>query len=158
MCQKAQNGGGGWREEGVISELGPLALCFIRVEKGGTVNGQEPRQPPSKVNRTARLSSPGLCLFLFPSGSPRKTLACSVRTLCSRLTNGLLIYVLALLLPWNCCHVLCWVGSAVRKSHGCCWVTTECKQFFRACCCRELWSRNLEDCFQRSCFPLPGSQ
>lgn len=35
MCQGVQKGGGGW-QQGVISER-LLPLCFIRVERGGTV-------------------------------------------------------------------------------------------------------------------------
>lgn len=35
-------------------------------------NGQEPRKPSSKVNRTARLSSPGLCLFCPLHTPPEK--------------------------------------------------------------------------------------
>lgn len=51
----------------------PLALYFIRVEKRvAQYNGQEPRQPSFKVNRTARLSSPGLCLFCPLQAPPEK--------------------------------------------------------------------------------------
>lgn len=129
-------------------------------------NGQEPRQPSSKVNRTASPSSPVSCLFCPLQAPPEKcwhTAAWLVLTPYKQACR-LLIYVLALLLPWNCCHVLCWVGSAAlafcENPTGVAGLplSTECIQFFHACCCRELWSRNLEDCFQRSCFPLPDSQ
>lgn len=76
----------------------------------------------------------------------------------------LVIYILALLLSWNCHRVLYGVGSAVLASSKDPMdvaeipLSTERVRCFCACCCRLLQNRNLEDCFQRLCFLPPDSQ
>lgn len=86
------------RELSVSSRL--LALCFIRVEKGGTVQwpGAKATFLQSKQDCQAVFSC--LVPFLSPSGSPRKMLAYSSMTLCSHLTNGL---AGSSFMCWLCC-------------------------------------------------------
>lgn len=119
-------------------------------------SGQEPRQPSSKVNRTARLPSPVWCLFCRLRSPPDKQQHDLVLTPSKRACR-LLIYVQALLLPWNCCHVLSWVGAAVLASRenptGVAGLQSACSFSLHAAA-----GSCAADCFQGSCFPLPDSQ
>lgn len=148
-----KNGGGGGWKEGAISELTAAGFCVLSGwRRVAQCNGQEPRQPFSKVNRTARLASSVLCLFCPLQAPPEKCWHTAAWLRAHALQMGLQAPYLCAgsaaaleLLP---CALLGWFSSPCfqRKSHGRCWVTaTECMQLFCACCCRKLWSRNLED-------------
>lgn len=104
--------------EGVISERAAAALCFIRVRGVARCNGQQPRQPSSKVNSTASLSSPGLCLFC-PLQSPPEKCWHPALMLCSRLTDRL---AGSLCECWLCCcpaTFLLQQSCFQQKSHRC---------------------------------------
>lgn len=93
-------------------------------------NGQEPRQPSSKVNRTARLSSSVLCLFCPLQARPEKCWHTAAWLRAHALQTSLqaphLCAGSAAALELLPCAVLGWFSSPCfqRKSYGCCWVTT----------------------------------
>lgn len=140
---------------GVISER--LLLCALSGRRGvARCDGQEPRQPSSKANSTASLSSPALCLFC-PLQAPPESCWQPAAWGCAH----------ALQTAWQvllCVCLCCCPETAALCSAGLVRVLVPakipwmCMQLSQACCCRELWSRNLQDCSQRCCFPLPGSQ
>lgn len=141
--------------EGGSRELSVSGCCLCALSGWSGVarcSGQEPRQPSSKVNSTASLSSPGLCLFCPLQAPPE---ACD-----SQQHEAVLAPCKQ---PGSSCSV-CASAAAALGSAGCsesllpAKIPRMCVQPSQACCCRELWSRNLEDCFQRCCFPLLGSQ
>jgi len=78
---------------------------------------------------------------------------------------SLVIYMLALLLPWNCCHVLYWVGSAVLASSKIPWMLLgyHCLQSVYSlsvhaaadCCRAEIWTVASSDL--TSLFQIPSS-
>lgn len=131
MCWKVQDeGGGGWIEEGVITE--PAAAGFALLSEWCRVaycNGQKPRPPSSKANRTARLTSSGLCLSCSLQAPSEKCWHTTAWLWARVLRRGLQAcylcagFALLELLP---CVILGGFSSPCfqQKSHGCCWVTT----------------------------------
>lgn len=139
MCQRcSKEGEGGSRELSVSGGC----LCALSGRRGvARCNGQEPRQPSSKVNSTASLCSPGLCLFC-PLQAPPETCWQAAAWRCAP----------ALQAGWQallCVCLCCCPAAAAIALLGCC--SRPCFQqkshmrFSHACCCRELWSRNLGD-------------
>lgn len=119
MCQKVQNGGGGWEGQGVISEL--LAAPSVLYQGGeGWQCAMARSQGYLPLKQTGLPSFSWLVPFLSPSG---KVLAHGGMPLCSRLTNGL---AGSSFVCWLCCCP----GTAALELLPCAllaWFSTPCR-------------------------------
>lgn len=161
MCQKVQNGGG-WNEE---SE--PAAAGFTLYQGGVAWRRAMARSQGNLPLKQGRL--PGWllqsCAFFVPLQTPPEKCWHAMAWLCTQVLQTDLqahLYAgFAAFLELLPCAVLGWFCSPSSKSPtdvAGLPLSTECIQSFCACCCRVLWSRNVEDRFQRSCFSFPYSQ
>lgn len=156
MCEKVQNGGGGGRYQRARGRW----LCALSGwRRVAQCNGQEPRQPSSKVNSTARLPSPVWCLFCRPWSPPDKCWQTAAWPGAHTFQRGLQAPYLCAgsAAALNCCHVPSWVGAAALASRenptGVAGVQSACSLSMHAAA-----GSCAADCFQRACFPLPDSQ
>lgn len=108
---------------GVISER--LLLCALSGRRGvARCDGQEPRQPSSKANSTASLSSPALCLFCPLQAPPESCWQPAAWGCAHALQTAwqvlLCVCASAAALKLLPCALLGWSESLFQlKSHGC---------------------------------------
>lgn len=149
-CAKrcSREGEGGSRELSVSG----CCLCALSGWRGvARCSGQEPRQPSSKVNSTASLSSPGLCLFC-PLQAPPETCWQAAVWRCAHASQTAWQPLLCLCLCCCCCHVLCWAGQSPcfqQKPHRC--ACSFPRHAAAGSCGAEAWkiaSRDLDSLFQ----------